>query len=227
MAFKYTELEISDELEICYFCENTDVSCITFGNKLFACSCCTFTIKKLNTIKENDEQCPICFEIKKTIELSNCNHRLCLECYKIIYFGKSNKKNIPIHPLKINVNTDSPKWPYQIFAKKEEEEEEEEEEKKEKKEKEEEEYKKFILYFDFKDKNLDFSNKKIKKYEDLLKIRDNLIPKREEWMNTEIFINYENKVLKKEFEIKKAEKNWEKYKETKKIYKQKCTLCRS
>ena len=212
MIYKYTGLESSDKLERCYFCEDTDISCIIFGNKLFACFSCTFTIQKLNTIKENDEECPICLEIKRTIELSNCNHRLCLECCKTIYFGKSNKKNIPINPLKIKVNTDSPKWPYQIFGKEEEEE---------------EEYEKFILYFDFKDKYLDFSNKKIKKYEELLNFRDNLIPKREDWMNTEIFINYENKVLKKEFEIKKAEKKWEKYKQTKKIYKQNCPLCRS
>ena len=211
MICKYTGLEISDKLERCYFCEETNIQSIILGNKLFACTCCTHTIKKLNTIKENNDECPICFEIKKTIELSNCNHRLCLECCKTIYFGKSNKKNIPIHPFKIIINTESPKWPYQIFGKEEEE----------------EEYEKFILYFDFKDKYLDFSNKKIKKYEELLKIRDNLIQKREEWMNTEIFINYENKVLKKEFEIKKAEKKWEKYKQTKKIYKQNCPLCRS
>ena len=57
---------------------------------------------------------------------------------------------------------------------------------------------------------------------------------REEWMNTEKFINYENKLFESEIEsyieseeIEKTEKEWNKYNENKIRGNGICPLCRS
>ena len=212
-----------NKLERCYFCEVPYIYpsfFIHFENELFVCCesglSCEFMINKLNTIKESEE-CPICLETKRTIELPTCDHRVCLECCKTIYFGKSEKKNIPIHPNEINFNTYSSKWPYEILAKDEENNEDEENDEK------------FIKYSEFFNKyfNFNFYDERIENYEYLLKIRDKLIPKREDWMNTEIFLNYENKRFKEYFESEKAEKEWEKYYESKIRCNETCPFCRS
>lgn len=204
-------------LERCYFCEIPHVYpsfFMHFESELFICCesplSCEFMIEKLNTIIENEE-CPICLETKRTIELPICNHRVCLECCKTIYFGKSDTNIIPTHPAEINFNITIPQFPYQILDEEGKENDDEE---------------KLTKYYEFKNKyfNFDFDNKKI---ETLLKVRDNSILEREEWMNTEIFINYENKLFESDIESEKAEKEWEKYNENKIRCNGICPFCRS
>lgn len=212
--------EEDSRLERCYFCEVPYVYpsfFMHFENELFVC-CetavgCEFMIDKLNTIIENEE-CPICLETKRTIELPTCNHRVCLKCCKTIYFGKNDKNIIPIHPNEIDFNIKFPQFPYQILDEEGEEEDDEE---------------KLTKYYEFKDKyfNFDFDNKKI---EELLKIRDDSMLEREEWMNTEIFIDYENKRFEYDIESDKADKaaiEWEKYNENKIRGNEICPFCRN
>jgi len=49
-------------------------------------SCCVMRFGVLNSI-ENVE-CPICFEIKIGISQPNCEHTLCIECFKRCYYGE-------------------------------------------------------------------------------------------------------------------------------------------
>jgi len=204
-------------LERCYFCEVPNIYpslFMHFENELFICcetpSSCEFMIDKLNTIIENEE-CPICLETKRTIELPTCCHRVCLECCKTIYFGKSDTNIIPVHPVEINFNITLPHFPYQILDEEGEENDDEE---------------KLTKYYEFQNKyfDFDFYNKKI---EELLKIRDNSMLEREEWMNTEIFINYENKHFEYNIESEKSGEEWKNYNENKIRCNGICPFCRS
>lgn len=41
--------------------------------------------------------CPICFETKKCITQPNCEHTLCIECFKRCYYG-SDTEDEPVFP---------------------------------------------------------------------------------------------------------------------------------
>ena len=86
---------MTENIKRCYFCEvpyEYPSFFIEYVNEIYVCCetplSCEFMIDKLNTIQDNIE-CPVCYKIKKTIELPTCNHRICLECCKTIYFGTS------------------------------------------------------------------------------------------------------------------------------------------
>ena len=55
---------------------------------------------------------------------------------------------------------------------------------------------KYDEYCDFEYEHSDLLNNYEKTYDELIENRDSLIPQRPEWMNSEIFINYENNDLK-------------------------------
>jgi len=57
--------------------------------------CFNLKIERLTQI-ENIE-CPICLEIKKVISQPNCDHNLCIDCFRRCYYGPDN---------------DGPKFPY-------------------------------------------------------------------------------------------------------------------
>ena len=49
---------------------------------------CRKVRRKINTIVDNYE-CPVCMETKRAFEQPSCNHKICVDCYKTIYFGIS------------------------------------------------------------------------------------------------------------------------------------------
>tara|TARA_B100002051_G_C16114442_1_gene336851 strand:+ start:209 stop:451 length:243 start_codon:yes stop_codon:yes gene_type:complete len=48
------------------------------------------TGKGILEISDNLE-CPICLEIKRGISLPNCEHTLCIDCFKRCYYGKDEE----------------------------------------------------------------------------------------------------------------------------------------
>ena len=63
-------------------------------------------------------------------------------------------------------------------------------------------------------------------YEDLIIIRNSLISERPEWMNTEIFIKYENEYINYRIQIRRLDMEWEDYNKNKIRGNGMCPLCR-
>ena len=126
--------------------------------------------------KDNTEHgdCCACLKNKNVLSLRNCIHKVCSECFKETNFGSI------INPKKwhgVEIPNDPPKWPFEI--KKEDD--------------SDPEYIKSQEYLPF------FHNicsNEISSYDEKITNRNNLMSTRPEWMNTEIFINFENKHLK-------------------------------
>ena len=190
---------------LCYFCDETFPypSCfIENYNNYWVCDTCTNTIP-VNIIQEK-EDCCVCFEVKDLIKLPTCNHTVCFECCKTIYFG-STKNERPKHWRDImdecpdfpNLNDDDENDPNRI---------------------------KMEEYFDYNDKHFDIETNT---YDELIEIRNSLISERPEWMNTPEIINYENKTFRYHTEFVKLDREWEKYNETKTKGNSTCPLCRA
>ena len=83
------------ELVDCYFCDepySNESFMISSYNSIMICNDCEefgiFNNKKINIINIID--CPVCYQNKIGIDLPNCNHTICIYCFKSIYFGYSN-----------------------------------------------------------------------------------------------------------------------------------------
>jgi hypothetical protein len=72
-----------------YLCTNCHMMFGTWGK----CN----TGKGILEINDNLE-CPICLENKRSITQPNCEHRLCIECFKRCYYGDSDNENEPNFP---------------------------------------------------------------------------------------------------------------------------------
>lgn len=194
------------ENKLCYFCDETYPypSCfIENRNGVYICDNCDDFTLNINFNNTEQGECSICYENKSLLKLPTCIHRLCLECCKTIYFGSTNIQR-PIHWTEITPGC--PIWPYEITEENEVEEDRKQEE---------------YYYFD----NLHF-NIETNTYDELIIIRNRLIPERPEWMNTEIFINYENNCFRYHTEFVRLEKEWEEYNENKTRGNGKCPICR-
>jgi hypothetical protein len=85
----------------CYLCENpnhfSDSIYIRKINNLWICYKCVGNKNSIwsyiPTIKD-DIICPICFNKKCNIQLPNCNHTICIDCCKYIYFGYLKNSSI-------------------------------------------------------------------------------------------------------------------------------------
>lgn len=200
--------EVSNDIT-CFWCEQTGygdsiINDIPFcwQSNIVPFNLCGKILKKINTIEENYE-CPICFENKKSMELPSCNHKLCLDCYKIIYCGVSHLKKVTINDLSL------PKWPYLEYD-------EDGDIIEDEKEGEHYDYIQEKLNFQYEDEE--------RSYDVLIEIRNSLIETRPEWMNVEEIINYENELFRVciEHNLKVNE-----YAEKLTIGNQTCPLCRS
>lgn len=183
----------------CYFCdEPTHIYFISKRNGIDVCVNCN-TCVPINNM-ENGECC-VCFEVNSLIKLPNCIHKTCLECCKTIYFGTSANEKPTIHPRDNKI----PIWPFDFdddtgFV-----------------EMQYEEYDKYdIIHFDI---NLT--------YDELITIRDSLIPTRPAWMNEEVFINYENARILYNIKCATSNKLWDAYNKTKVRGNSLCPLCRA
>ena len=72
-----------------YLCTNCHMLFGTWGK--------SHTGKGVLEISDNLD-CPICLENKRSIEQPNCEHTLCIDCFKRCYYGDDDSENEPNFP---------------------------------------------------------------------------------------------------------------------------------
>ena len=65
-------------------------------------------------------ECPICLEVKHSISQPNCEHTLCIECFKRCYYGDNDTENEPKFPYpdienEYYDNQENPKLDYDLL----------------------------------------------------------------------------------------------------------------
>lgn len=164
------------------------------------------------TIQENGECC-VCFETSILLQLPTCSHKMCIQCCKTIYYGSSTVTP----PSESHNDITHPDWPYEFHCS------------------DEDLYKgtrkdwmivddKEFEYGGFFNDYFDYQNNS---YEELIAIRDSLIDERPDWMNTEVFIHYENALLHYCIEQERIQQLWEDFNETKIMGNRLCPICRA
>ncbi len=204
--------EVSNDIT-CFWCEHTSNSgCganITNGipfcwmSVVWPFVLCGEIRKKVDTVEDNYE-CPVCLETKKSMEMPTCSHKACLDCYKTIYFGVSTVKKPQLD------ETNIPQWPYSkyddlrggyIYCEKEDE------------------------HTGYMSETLNFQwEEEERSYDELIKTRNKLMKRRPKWMNVETIINYENEAFRVYTDFNKRQTE---YINNLTIGNQSCPLCRS
>jgi hypothetical protein len=205
----------------CYFCEDRkyaeDKFFIDEHNGIWVCQevGCYECIFNCNIQISENIECPVCFENKTNIKLPNCNHIICLDCCKFIYCGFCNEpKSIIIHHSEFDENKPlESEWPYDIQIDSDGEYNYENDEK--------------ISEYEELEK-IYYNNYENNTYDDIVKIRDELIETRPNWMNTPDFISWETQHIKYMVYVTKKDIEEEKYHKSKqsKIINRCCPLCR-
>jgi hypothetical protein len=198
------------EMVDCYFCDEPNVwFMISSYNGIMICNGCEefgiFMNKKINIVNIID--CPVCYQNKMGIELPNCNHIICIDCCKSIYFGyNSNDSQRPKH---YKEQKEPPDFPYTVNDDIEND----------------DGRQKLDEYMEWESENYNYE----KSLEELLEKRDKLKLNRADWMNTDTFIAYENQYIQHWIDTIKIEKEFDNYIENKQknIKNKCCPLCRS
>ena len=218
-------------IKLCYFCDYPYNVCRNYEENidknnnykgrfiykykdLWICLSCNKTkgLHHMNfSIQENSECC-VCLEEKILLQLPICRHKICIQCCKTIYHGSTSVEP----PTESHHDIIHPEWSYEFYCSNEEELKGTRKDLMIWDDKEEE-------YNDFINEYLNYTNKS---YEELVSIRDSLISKKIEWMNTEKFINYENLLFHYLIETEKIKKKWETFNNKKIKGNEKCPLCR-
>ena len=71
-----------------YLCTNCHMMFGTWG---------IYTGKGILDISDNIE-CPVCLEVKRSISQPNCEHTICIDCFKRCYYGDDDIENEPQFP---------------------------------------------------------------------------------------------------------------------------------
>jgi hypothetical protein len=194
----------------CYFCDEpypNEWFMISSYNGIMICNGCEefgiFMNKKINMVNIID--CPVCYQIKMGIELPNCNHIICIDCCKSIYFGYSNDTQRPKH---YKEQKEPPEFPYTVNDDIEND----------------DGRQKLDEYMEWESENYNYE----KSLEELLEKRDKLKLNRPYWMNTDLFIDYEKQNIQYWIETIKIEKEFDKWIKNKQqnIKNSCCPLCR-
>lgn len=166
---------------------------------------CGEILKKMDTMVD-DYECPVCMETKKALEMPRCSHKVCLDCYKTIYFGVSElEKPCMDRDLLNNLLQWTYEQKFDEYGDMIENEKENEH-----------------CVFLSEKMNYEYEDDK-RPYEELIRLRDSLICDRPEWMNNQEIIAYENGRFRSysEYIIKK-----DNYLASLIIGNQSCPLCR-
>lgn len=161
----------------CSFCDNRyqhPSILISNYNEVWICQNCDDSLFPKNDM-ENGECC-CCLKNTNVLKLRNCIHKICSDCFKKTNFG-SNINPAQWGHLESEINMDPPAWPFEI----------------KRTDNSDAEYVKTQEYQKFMSDHL---NIQTTVYDDLIIIRNNLMSTRPEWMNSEIFIQFENTYFK-------------------------------
>lgn len=201
------------ELIDCYFCDTPYPNSGMWLNKysgIMICYGCeeieTFSNKKL-TISSEYIECPICYEHNISIELPNCQHKICICCCKRIYFGYDDTQSQQ-RPKHFKECDDMPEFPYKDSDGDVDE-------------------LKLDEYLKWEYLNIHPDDYELSVQEIVVK-RNNLKLDRPEWMNTELFLNYEDQYINLSYEIIQVEKTFNVWIANKvhNIKNTSCPLCR-
>ena len=58
------------------------------------CVNCAVMFRK-ELVFKNEVECPVCFETKRGITLPNCEHVICIQCFRDCYYGKYDEPDFP------------------------------------------------------------------------------------------------------------------------------------
>ena len=159
---------------------------------------CEHIRRKMDTMVDNYE-CPVCMETKKALEMPRCSHKVCLDCYKTIYFGVSEfEKPCEYRDLISKINYPIP-------------------------DQEEDEIQSKHHTFFVEKMNYEYEDD-VRPYDELITLRDSLMCDRPEWMNIQEIINYENELFKITSDYRIKEDN---YLASRTIGNQSCPICRA
>lgn len=199
------------ENQICYFCDEPypSPSCfISNYQGVNVCSNCDEFRLDINFANQENGECCVCLEDKNLIKLPTCIHRVCFGCCKTIYWGST--ENIPPAHSKL---IKCPDWPFEFNDHDDNDPERIKYD----------EYSNYEgIYSDILTGSYDENI-----YDELIKIRNKQFLKRQAWMNTEEFIQYENEYIRYHVNVLKAERDWEIYNEGKIRGNGLCPLCRA
>jgi hypothetical protein len=205
--------EVSNDLR-CFWCNSPGAGDEKWGgcikNGITFCwqsNICPFEVcgeifEKMDTMVD-DYECPVCMETKKALEMPRCSHKVCLDCYKTIYFGMSELEKPCMDRDLLNK---LPEWTYERRLDEDENEKENE-------------------HDTFLGERMNYEYEEDKRtYDELIEIRNNVIIERPEWMNISEIINYENERFRLYSEWRIKEDN---YLASRTIGNQSCPLCRA
>jgi hypothetical protein len=75
-----------------YLCTNCDVAFGTWS----APSHCVYRTGKGELPFVDNKECPVCLEVKRSVTQPNCDHTMCIECFKRCHYG--DKSGEPLFP---------------------------------------------------------------------------------------------------------------------------------
>ena len=92
-----------------YLCTNCHMMFGTWGSGENSHTC-----KGILEISDNVE-CPICYKVERSISQPNCEHTVCIKCFKRCYYGDDDTENEPKFPYpdiedEYYDNEENPKW---------------------------------------------------------------------------------------------------------------------
>lgn len=207
--------EISNKLR-CFWCNSPGAGdensggCIKNGitfcwqSNLCPFQVCGEILEKMDTMVY-DYECPICMETKKVLEMPRCSHKVCLDCYKTIYFGVSELEKPCIYE-----DLNCPDWPYELQL------DEDGDIMENEKDNEQRTFLSEKMNYEYEDDK--------RPYEELIVLRDSLMCDRPDWMNNQEIIDYENESFSVYSEYRIKEDN---YLASRTIGNQSCPLCRA
>jgi hypothetical protein len=76
------------DVKACYICTNCDILFGKWENKL-----CKGVLKF-----DDDIDCTICFDTSRGVSYPNCNHKICIACFKRCFYGNDDSQNEPAFP---------------------------------------------------------------------------------------------------------------------------------
>ncbi len=76
----------------CYICTNCDMMFGTWGKGINSHT------GKGSLDFYDDLECPICLEVKRSLTQPNCEHTLCIDCFKRCYYGDQSREGEPSFP---------------------------------------------------------------------------------------------------------------------------------
>ena len=185
----------------CYFCDELYPYPSSFLsehlNGILSCNYCEMRIPI--DFQENGTCCDCLNSDLPVIPFQNCIHTSCAPCFKTNYFGSSND-NRPTHWREITA--ECAEWPYDDDIQSPER-------------IKIREYGLIESHFDY-----DLS------YDEIITKRNNLMATRPEWMNSDIFLQYENVNIRYRTKSNQIHQEWDRYNENKIKGNSCCPLCK-